>query len=116
MAGASFAPGWLARRLGVRKTMLHGHLLVGVFTAAAALAPSFATACASFFFAGLGYSFLNPASTIGVMAWFRRDERATAMGVKQTGVPAGGGPGAGCAPPPRALVGVRGAVCAPGGS
>src|SRR6266850_7415326 len=38
MTGASFATGWLADRFGVRKTMLHGHLLVGVFTAAAALA------------------------------------------------------------------------------
>ena len=33
-----------------------------------------------FLWPGLGYSFLNPASTIGVMAWFHRDERATAMG------------------------------------
>lgn len=57
---------------------------------AAALAPSFGWIFASFFLAGLGYSFLNPASTKGVMAWFPRYERATAMGTKQTGVPAGG--------------------------
>lgn len=57
---------------------------------AAALAPSFGWVFASFLTAGLGYSFLNPASTKGVMAWFPRYERATAMGTKQTGVPAGG--------------------------
>jgi MFS transporter, ACS family, aldohexuronate transporter len=114
MTGASFATGWLADRFGVRKTTLHGHLLVGVFTAAAALAPSFATACASFFFAGLGYSFLNPASTIGVMAWFRRDERATAMGIKQTGVPAGGVVAAVLAPSLVLVIGWRGALAALG--
>jgi len=90
MAGLSFAAGWLADRLGVRATALGGHLVLGFCTIAAALAPSFAWAFFSFFLAGLGYSFLNPASTKGVMAWFYRDERATAMGIKQTGVPAGG--------------------------
>jgi predicted MFS family arabinose efflux permease len=90
MTGASFGAGWLADRWGVRRTTLQGHVFVGLCTAAAAFAPSFAWALASFFFAGLGYSFLNPASTKAVMLWFLRDERATAMGIKQTGVPAGG--------------------------
>ena len=90
MAALSFAAGWLADRLGVRSTSLSGHLVLGLCTAAAALAPSFGWAFAIFFFAGLGYSFLNPASTKGVMEWFPREERATAMGIKQTGVPAGG--------------------------
>jgi predicted MFS family arabinose efflux permease len=90
MTGASFGAGWLADRLGIRKTTLQGHVALGVCTVAASMAPSFAWACASFFLAGLGYSFLNPASTKGVMVWFYRDERATAMGIKQTGVPAGG--------------------------
>ena len=90
MTGASFGTGWLADRHGVRQTTLQGHVLLGVCTVAAALAPSFQWGCVSFFFAGLGYSFLNPASTIGVMTWFQRDERASAMGAKQTGVPTGG--------------------------
>jgi MFS family permease len=90
MTGASFGSGWLADRFGVRQTTFYGHLLVGFCTVAAAFYPSFEFGCASFFLAGLGYSFLNPASTIGVMTWFERDERATAMGAKQTGVPGGG--------------------------
>ena len=90
MTGASFGAGWLADRLGIRKTTLQGHVALGVCTVAASMAPSFAWAFISFFLAGLGYSFLNPASTKGVMVWFDRDERATAMGIKQTGVPAGG--------------------------
>lgn len=90
MAALSFGAGWLADRFGVRSIALAGHLALGIAIAAAALAPSFAWAFTIFFFAGLGYSFLNPASTRGVMEWFSREERATAMGIKQTGVPIGG--------------------------
>jgi MFS family permease len=114
MAGLSFAAGWLADRLGVRATTLSGHVFLGLFTLMAALAPSFAWAFGSFFLAGLGYSFLNPASTKGVMAWFDRDERATAMGAKQTGVPAGGVVAALVAPSLVALVGWRSALAALG--
>src|ERR671923_732921 len=108
MTGASFVAGWLADRLGIRKTTLQGHVALGVCTLAAASAPSFTWAFASFFLAGLGYSFLNPASTKGVMVWFHRDERATAMGIKQTGVPAGGVVVALLAAPLVLLIGWRG--------
>jgi predicted MFS family arabinose efflux permease len=114
MTGASFGAGWLADRLGIRKTTLQGHLALGICTVAASLAPSFAWACASFFLAGLGYSFLNPASTKGVMVWFDRDERATAMGIKQTGVPAGGVVTALLAGPLVLIIGWRGALAALG--
>jgi sugar phosphate permease len=110
MTGASVGAGWLADRLGVRIATLQGHLFLGICTIAAALSPSFSWAFASFFFAGLGYSFLNPASTIGVMAWFQRDERATAMGTKQTGVPTGGVVAAILAPSLVLLMGWRGAL------
>ncbi|HTN72419.1 MAG TPA: MFS transporter, partial [Methylomirabilota bacterium] len=89
-------------------------LFLGVCTIAASLSPSFTWACASFFLAGLGYSFLNPASSKGVMEWFDRDERATAMGAKQTGVPGGGVVTAVLAPQLVLLVGWRGALAALG--
>ncbi len=114
MTGASFGTGWLADRLGVRKTTLQGHLLLGLCTAAAALSTTFEFGCVSFFLAGLGYSFLNPSSTIGVMTWFHRDERATAMGAKQTGVPGGGVLAAVLAPTLVLLIGWRGALAALG--
>ncbi len=114
MTGASFGAGWLADRWGVRRTTLQGHLFLGICTVAAALAPSFTWVFASFFLAGWGYSFLNPASTIGVMMWFHRDERATAMGTKQTGVPAGGVVAAILAPSLVLVVGWRGALAALG--
>jgi MFS transporter, ACS family, hexuronate transporter len=114
MTGASFGAGWMADRLGIRKTTLQGHVVLGVCTVAAAMAPSFTWACASFFLAGLGYSFLNPASSKGVMVWFDRDERATAMGIKQTGVPGGGVVVALVAAPLVFVGGWRGALAALG--
>jgi ACS family hexuronate transporter-like MFS transporter len=114
MTGASFGTGWLADRFGVRQTTFYGHLSVGICTVAAAFSPSFEFGCVSFFLAGLGYSFLNPASTIGVMAWFSADERATAMGTKQTGVPGGGVLAAVLAPSLVLIIGWRGALAALG--
>ena len=114
MTAASFATGWLADRFGVRRTTLNGHLFVGACIIAAALSPSFEWSCVSFFLAGCGYSFLNPASTIGVMTWFERAERATAMGIKQTGVPAGGVLAAMLAPSLVLIIGWRGALGALG--
>jgi len=114
MTGASFATGWLADRFGVRSTTFKGHLFLGICIIAAALSPSFEWGCASFFLAGCGYSFLNPASTIGVMTWFERDERATAMGIKQTGVPAGGVLAAVLAPSLVLIIGWRGSLAALG--
>jgi MFS family permease len=114
MTAASFGTGWLADHWGVRKTALLGHLALGACTVAAALSPTFELACASFFLAGFGYSFLNPASSIGVMEWFHRDERATAMGTKQTGVPAGGVLAAVLAPSLVLLIGWRGSLAALG--
>ncbi|HZH83351.1 MAG TPA: MFS transporter, partial [Phototrophicaceae bacterium] len=114
MTGASFATGWLADRYGVRSTTFKGHLFLGICIMAAALSPSFEWGCVSFFLAGCGYSFLNPASTIGVMTWFERDERATAMGIKQTGVPAGGVLAAVLAPSLVLIIGWRGSLAALG--
>jgi ACS family hexuronate transporter-like MFS transporter len=114
MTAASFATGWLADRFGVRRTTLNGHLFVGACIIAAASSPSFEWSCVSFFLAGCGYSFLNPASTIGVMTWFERAERATAMGIKQTGVPAGGVLAAMLAPSLVLIIGWRGALGALG--
>ena len=91
-----------------------GHLGLGLCTAAAAFSPSFESAWLSFFLAGSGYSFLNPASSIGVMTWFDRDERATAMGIKQTGVPSGGVLAAILAPSLVLLIGWRGSLAALG--
>ena len=89
MAGFSFTAGWLSDSLGVRKASCIGHVFAGTAVIFASSAQSFGWAFACFLLTGLGYSFLNPASTKAVLMWFRR-QRATAMGIKQTGVPGGG--------------------------
>lgn len=89
MAGFSFTAGWFSDRLGVRRASLIGHVGAGTAVIIASSAGSFGWAFACFLLTGLGYSFLNPASTKGVLMWFRH-HRATAMGIKQTGVPGGG--------------------------
>jgi predicted MFS family arabinose efflux permease len=66
------------------------------------------------FFGRIKLQLFNPASTIGVMAWFHRDERATAMGTKQTGVAGGGVLAAVLAPSLVFIVGWRGALAALG--
>jgi sugar phosphate permease len=40
-------------------------------------------------FSGMGYGVLNQVSTKGIMLWFPAKDRATAMGIKQTGVTVG---------------------------
>ena len=89
MAGFSFTAGWLSDSLGVRKASSIGHVFAGTAVIFASMAQSFGLVFTCFLLTGLGYSFLNPSSTKGVLMWFRR-QRATAMGIKQTGVPAGG--------------------------
>ena len=89
MAGFSFTAGWLSDSLGVRKASCIGHVFAGTAVIFASMAQSFGLVFTCFLLTGLGYSFLNPSSTKGVLMWFRR-QRATAMGIKQTGVPAGG--------------------------
>ena len=110
MAGLSLATGWLADHLGIRRTTVVGHWVLGIFTVAVSMASSFGWAFAGFLLAGLGYSFLNPASTKGIMVWFSREKLATAMGFKQTGVPAGGMVTAVIGPPLVLAVGWRGAM------
>ena len=89
MAGFSFTAGWFSDRLGVRRASLIGHVFAGTAVMFASLGRVLRLAFACFLLTGLGYSFLNPASTKGVLMWFQR-HRATAMGIKQTGVPGGG--------------------------
>ena len=44
----------------------------------------------SIFVMGLGYGLVNPVTAKGVINWFEPKRRASAMGIKQTGMPLGG--------------------------
>ncbi len=86
----SFLMGWLVDKIGVYWTMPLGQLIVGAFIFLISTANSFLLICIMLFLAGLGHAAINPATAKVVMAWFPLKRRATAMGLKQTGVPIGG--------------------------
>lgn len=86
----SIPMGWLVDRLGVYWTLAISQFTVGSFVLLVSFADSYLMICLCLFIAGMGYSTINPATGKAVMAWFPRKGRATAMGVKQTGIPIGG--------------------------
>ena len=82
--------GGMVDRLGVGWTLVTALVIVASATAMLGQATDFTFALGSVAVMGLGYSLVNPATARGVLEWFPPERRATAMGVKQTGVPLGG--------------------------
>ena len=95
----SLPAGWLADRWGVRGTMILGQALIALGLGAVAIAPSFSFMIVFLVLAGAGYGVLNPTTTKAGMAWFPPRQRATVVGLKQVGLPAGGAVGALVMPP-----------------
>jgi predicted MFS family arabinose efflux permease len=94
----SLPAGRLADRWGVLRTMVAGEALITLGLVAAGRAGSFPVLIALMILAGVGYGLLNPTSTKAVIAWFPLTQRATAVGLKQTGLPLGGALGAAVLP------------------
>jgi MFS transporter, ACS family, hexuronate transporter len=87
---SSIPNGGMIDRIGVRNGLLVAH---GILLGAALLlfyADTIWLAYLALFLMGWGYSAINPATAKGVYQTFSRTRRATAMGIKQTGVPLGG--------------------------
>lgn len=82
--------GWLVDRVGVRRMLLIGEVIGGIFIASMFTMTSFTQGLVFMAMAGLGMGFLMPSTTKAVLVWFPLKERATAMGVKQTAVNIGG--------------------------
>jgi MFS transporter, ACS family, hexuronate transporter len=97
-ASATFAGSWvvlilagsLSDRVGVRKMLFAGQMLMAVPMLMMAVAGSFVHAVVIMLLAGLGRGTVLPASTKAIMDWFPPSSRATAMGLKQTGMPVAG--------------------------
>ena len=109
----SLPAGWMADRWGVMMTMVLGQAVIaaGLYTVTGTAAFSlimFVMACA-----GMGYGMLNPTTAKAAIAWFPRRQRATAVGLKQVGLPLGGAIGASILPPLALLFGWRAAVVVP---
>ena len=108
----SLPAGWLADRWGILPTMATGAGLIALGLVAAGWAGSFPVLIALMILAGVGYGLLNPTSTKAVIAWFPPAQRATAVGLKQTGLPFGGAVGAAVLPLIALAVGWQNALIA----
>lgn len=82
--------GGLVDRIGVGRALLTSHVLLIAGALAFSRAESFSGAVTATVVMGFGYSIVNPSTATGILTWFSARRRATAMGVKQTGVPVGG--------------------------
>ena len=82
--------GWLVDRFGLRTMLVISHVLLASGLLVLASARGLPTGALGLFICGGGYALINPATARAVLMWFPRSTRATAMGVKQTGVPVGG--------------------------
>lgn len=77
-------------KLGARIMLVISLIVMGIPFAIMALAKSYLFFIVFAAVGGLGYGMINQISTKGIMYWFSTKFRATAMGIKQTGVTLGG--------------------------
>jgi len=82
--------GWMVDRFGLRAMLVMAFGLVAAGVAILARSSDLFTGGLALFLCGTGYAFINPATARAVLMWFSRRSRATVMGIKQCGVPAGG--------------------------
>jgi len=82
--------GWLADKIGVRRVLLIGEVIGGVFIASMFTLTTFTQGVALMVLAGMGMGCIMPSTTKGIVVWFPLKERATAMGFKQTALNVGG--------------------------
>jgi sugar phosphate permease len=90
VVSSSLFSGWITDLLGERRVLTLGLWIQGLFMMGFAWVHAFFLGGVLLLLSGIGYSSVNPATTKGVMRWFPPQGRATAMGVKQTGIPLGG--------------------------
>ncbi|CAG0991055.1 Hexuronate transporter [Burkholderiales bacterium] len=89
VAGSPIAGG-AVDAFGVRRSIVGGTALATVMLALVPGAPSLWLVCTLLAVAGIGYSVLTPGTNTAMLGWFAHRHRATAAGIKQTGVSAGG--------------------------
>ena len=90
--------GWLVDRMGVRRALVIGCAVTGVFVGAVALAPAYGIMLLLLGVSGLGSGFIYPSAVKAVMQWFPPIERATAVGFNQSAVNVSGMLGAAIMP------------------
>jgi MFS transporter, ACS family, aldohexuronate transporter len=83
---AAIPAGAVVDRVGVGWALVLAHAILAASAVGLSLASGAPSAMVATAAMGLGYSLTNPASARGVLEWFEPRRRATAMGIKQTGV------------------------------
>ncbi len=86
---AAIPAGIIVDRLGARSMLILCLVLEGLPFAAMSMAGSYLMMGLFAALSGIGYGFINQVSTKGIMNWFPPAGRATAMGIKQSGVTIG---------------------------
>jgi Sugar phosphate permease len=82
--------GHLVDKAGVRKIMLMGQIILGICVAAAAITNAQWQLLLVLFLAGICNSIAGPTTVKAIVTWFAPKSRATAMGIKQAGIPVAG--------------------------
>ncbi|MBI3968381.1 MAG: MFS transporter [Chloroflexi bacterium] len=78
--------GWAADAFGLRRVLVICQALIGLVCIGFALAPTYGSGLTVLLGFGLVFGFSSPAASLGVLYWFSARTRATAMGIRQTGV------------------------------
>jgi ACS family hexuronate transporter-like MFS transporter len=86
---ATFA-GWTIDFIGIKRMVVLGTIIMGTSLMIASWMPSFWLIMFFLLIAGIAYSTVTPSSNKATMYWFHERLRATAMGIKQTGINGGG--------------------------
>lgn len=89
-ACGSMPAGGVTDRYGVGRTLIGAHVVMASAAVMLSLAEGYVPCLLAMFLMGLGYSMSNPSTARGVLEWFPKEKRGTAMGIKQVGVPLGG--------------------------
>jgi MFS transporter, ACS family, hexuronate transporter len=106
----SMPGGWLIDKFGVRRLLLLGPGMLGIFFALFSVIPNLGVGYIVVFMIGLGYLFLAPTTAVALFQWFPKSSRATAVSIKQSAVTAGIAVGAVIIPSLSIWLGWRNAV------
>lgn len=82
--------GTLCDRFGDKAMLIQSGVLMGGAMMAAAILPNFWWLLACIFAYGIGNAAANPAGTHAILAFFSKEQRGEAMGIRQAGMPVGG--------------------------
>lgn len=88
--GVAIFSGRFADHWGVKRSMIGGLLLMGIFISLHSLAPTFMFILIFAMLTGFGFSIIVPTSSKGIAEWYPAEKQSTVMGLMTLGFPIGG--------------------------